>query len=227
MAKLYTFFMVKTIWEHNTMKTKINNRTKEQGAETKKRLFECAEKLFQQYDYKDVSVEAITKAAEVTKGTFYVHFDSKDALYIALFSTYVEYLDLDYMSFLDNLPPDLPAADTLLAFVGEIIDLMLNKVGYDNLRTVYKLQLTNVLDMHTITGYGREIYKLFSDILDRGIQRGEFKASLPLEILTNHFVTAIRGLTYEWCMRYPDFNIKEQVLAHFRLLLYGIMTNAS
>lgn len=208
------------------VETKINNRTKEQGAETKKRLFECAEKLFQQYDYKDVSVEAITKAAGVTKGTFYVHFDSKDTLYIALFSTYVEHLDLDYTAFLDSLPPDLPVADTLMAFAGEIIDLMVDKVGYDNLRTVYQLQLTNALDMHTITGYSREIYKLFNDILDRGIQRGEFKTSLPLEILTKHFVMAIRGLTYEWCIRYPDFNLKEQVLAHYKLLLFGITTDA-
>ena len=207
-------------------KTKINNRTKEQGAETKKRLFECAETLFQQYDYKDVGVEAITKAAGVTKGTFYVHFDSKDALYIALFSTYVEHLDLDYTAFLDTLPSDMSAADTLMALIGEIIDLMVDKVGYDNLRTVYQLQLTNALDMHTITGYGRGIYKLFSDILDRGIQREEFHTSLSLELLTKHFVMEIRGLTYEWCLRYPDFNLKEQVLTHFRLLLYGITTNA-
>lgn len=204
------------------METKINNRTKEQGAETKKRLFECAEKLFQQYDYKDVSVERITKAAGVTKGTFYVHFDSKDALYIALFSTYIESLDMDYTAFLDNLAPDLSAADTLMTFVGVIIDIMLDKVGYDNLRTIYKLQLTNALDMNTITGYGRKVYKLFNDILDLGIQRGEFKTSLPLDILIKHFVVEIRGLTYEWCLRYPDFNLKEQVQEHFRLLIYGI-----
>jgi AcrR family transcriptional regulator len=208
------------------MNTKINNRTKEQGAETRKRLFECAEKLFQQYEYKDVSVEAITKAAGVTKGTFYVHFDSKDALYIALFSSYGEHLDLHYAAFLNNLPSDLPAANALLGFVNEIVDLMLNKVGYDNLRTVYQLQLTNAVDMHAITGYGREIYKLFGDILDRGIQRGEFKSSLAVSDLTRHFVMAIRGFTYEWCMRYPDFNIKEEVLEHFKLLLGGIMAEA-
>lgn len=206
------------------MKTKINNRTKEQGAETKKRLFECAEKLFQQYEYRDVSVEAITKAAGVTKGTFYVHFESKDALYIALFSSYVEHLDLDYTAFLNNLPPDMSASDTLMAFVSEIIDLMVDKVGYDNLRTVYKLQLTNALDMQTITGYNRDIYKLFGNILDRGIQQGEFRTAMPTKDLTRHFVTAIRGLIYEWCIRYPDINFKEHVQAHFRLLLDGITT---
>jgi AcrR family transcriptional regulator len=204
------------------MNTKINNRTKEQGAETKKRLFECAEKLFQQYEYRDVSVESITKAAGVTKGTFYVHFESKDALYIALFSTYVEHLDLDYTTFLKNLPSDLSASDTLMAFVSKIIDLMVDKVGYDNLRTVYKLQLTNALDMQTITGYNRDIYKLFGNILDRGIQRGEFKTAMPTKDLTRHFVTAIRGLIYEWCIRYPDLNFKKHVQEHFRLLLDGI-----
>lgn len=204
------------------MITKINNRTKEQGAETKKRLFECAEKLFQQYEYKDVSVESITKAAGVTKGTFYVHFDSKDALYIALFAAYIEYLDLDYASFLDNLPADLSASEMIMAFVEEIANLMVNKVGYDNIKTIYKLQLTNALDMHTITGYRRKIYDLFNHLLTLGAKQGEFNTSIPLETLTRHFVAAIRGLTYEWCIRYPNYNLKEQIQVHFKLLIYGI-----
>lgn len=207
------------------MKADKPNRKKEQGAETKKRLYESAEKLFQQYDYKDVNIEAITEAAGVTKGTFYVHFNSKDELYVALFSTYVERLDMDYEAFLDNLPPDLSTANTILAFAADIVDLMVDKVGYDNLRTVYKLQLTSIVSTETIKGYGRKLYKMFSDLLDQGIQKGEFKTSLPLDILTKHFVMSIRGLTYEWCIRYPGFDLKEQVLTHFRLLLDGITTN--
>ena len=206
------------------MKTIKNNRTKEQGAETKKRLYESAEKLFQQYEYKDVSIEAITEAAGVTKGTFYVHFDSKDALYIALFATYVTRLDMDYKAFLERQPHDLPAADTIIAFAGEIIDLMMNKVGYDNLRTVYRLQITNALNMETITNYGREIYRLFKALLERGVHRGEFNTTLSVEDLAKHFVMAIRGLTYEWCIRYPSFDLKEQAVEHFKLLIEGICT---
>ncbi|MEA4972716.1 MAG: TetR/AcrR family transcriptional regulator [Candidatus Metalachnospira sp.] len=209
------------------MKADKPNRKKEQGADTKKRLYESAEKLFQQYDYKDVNIEAITEAAGVTKGTFYVHFDSKDALYITLFSTYVERLDMNYKAFLDNLPADLSTADTILAFAGDIADLMVDKVGYDNLRTVYTLQLTSIVSTEAIKGYGRNLYKMFSDILDQGIQKGEFKTSLPLDILTKHFVMSIRGLTYEWCIRYPSFDLKEQVLTHFRLMLEGITNNAN
>jgi hypothetical protein len=33
---------------------------------------------------------------------------------------------------------------------------------------------------------------------------------------------AIRGITYEWCIRYPDFDYKEEALRHFEILLAGI-----
>lgn len=70
--------------------------------------------------------------------------------------------------------------------------------------------------------YNREIYKLFSDIISKGIQQGEFKTDIPADILTKHFIMAMRGITYEWCIRYPDFDLKEQALKHFEILLSGI-----
>ena len=206
------------------MAEKKNNRTKEQGAETKKLLFACADKLFLQNDYKDVSVEAITRMAGVTKGTFYVHFESKDALYAELFSGYVERLDTRYRAFLDNLSSGVSTRETVLTFVEEIIDLMVAQIGYDRLKTVYRLQLAGTINTESVTGYERKIYPFFQEILERGIQRGEFNTVLSPEAMSRHFVMAIRGLTYEWCIRYPHFDFKQEALAHFRLLLDGIRT---
>ncbi|MGE4484462.1 MAG: TetR/AcrR family transcriptional regulator [Oscillospiraceae bacterium] len=199
-----------------------NNRTKEQGAETKRKIYQCAERLFRQYDYQDVSVKAITDMARITKGTFYVHFESKDALYIELFSAYAERMDAQYKAFLDTLPSEMSSGDMMLVFVNELVDLMVTQVGYDNLRTIYRLQLTDTISMESVKGYGRTLYTLFQKVLERGIRQKEFKAELSLEALTHHFVMAIRGLTYEWCIRYPDFDFKQEAVAHFQLLLYGI-----
>lgn len=201
---------------------KKNNRTKEQGAETKKLLYACAERLFRQRDFKDVSVEAITDMAGVTKGTFYVHFESKDALYIALFTDYAERMDTQYKAFLDTLPQEMSSSDMMLAFVNELIDLMVAQVGYDDLKTLYRLQLTGTISTEPVNGYGRKLYTIFQDVLERGIRQGEFKTGLSLEALSHHFVMAIRGLIYEWCIRYPDFDLKQEAAAHFQLLLYGI-----
>lgn len=199
-----------------------NNRTKEQGAETKRLLFECADKLFRQCEFQDVTVETITRMAGVTKGTFYVHFESKDALYAELFSVYVERMDVQYKAFLDTLSPKISSSDMILAFVQEIVNLVIAQIGYDNLRMIYRLQLTHTINMESINGYERKLYSFFQEVLERGIKQGEFKTALSMEALSRHFMMAIRGLTYEWCIRYPDFDFKQETAAHFQLLLYGI-----
>ena len=202
-------------------KEKLSVR-KEQAAETKRKLFESAQKLFVERDFTEVSVDNIVEEAGVSKGTFYVHYESKDALIASIISDYASRIDLNYKAFLDSLPPSMPASDVLLAMSRNIADLLVDTIGYEMMRTVYQLQLTRAVDMDAIKGYSRELYKMFSDILEQGIRRGEFKTDLPLETLSRHFVMAIRGLCYEWCIRYPDFELKEEVAAHFQILLNGI-----
>lgn len=198
------------------------NRKKEQAAETKKRLYETAGKLFVQYDFDDVSVDAIVEAAGVSKGTFYVHFESKDALIASFLSDYVSQVDADYQAHLDTLLPETKASDMLLSLIGRIADVLADNIGYNRMRMVYKVQLTGAVNMEAVKGYNRELYKMFADVLGLGMQRGEFNAELPLDLLTKHFVMALRGLSYEWCIRYPEFDLKEQALTHFKLLLAGI-----
>lgn len=199
-----------------------SGKRKEQAAETKKKLYESAEKLFREHDFTEVSVDSIVEEAGVSKGTFYVHFVSKDALIASFISDYATRIDLNYKTFLDSLPPDIPASDVLLAMCGKIADVLVDTIGYKMMQTVYQLQLTRTVDMDAIKGYNRELYKMFNDILEQGVRRGEFKIELPLEALSRHFVMAIRGLCYEWCIRYPDFELKEETMAHFMILLEGI-----
>ena len=207
------------------MKIGKPNRKKEQAAETKKKLYESAGKLFGQYEFDDVSVDAIVVAAGVSKGTFYVHFESKDALIASFLSDYVSQLDADYKAHLDTLPQEAKASEMLLSLVARITDILTDTIGYTRMRTVYKVQLTGAINMEAVKGYNRELYKMFADVLGKGIQRGELQTQLPLDALTKQFVMAIRGLSYEWCIRYPDFDLKEQALMHITLMLKGIEAN--
>ncbi len=61
----------------------------------------------------------------VTKGTFYVHFESKDALYVELFASYTHRLDQEYQAFLGALPQELSSPERILAFAEDIIALFL------------------------------------------------------------------------------------------------------
>lgn len=192
------------------------------GQKTKQKLLENAMKLFGKYEFDDVTVDSIVEAAGVAKGTFYIYFESKNALIATLLYEFVNNVDADYKAHLDSLPSEITATDMLLSLIAKITDVLVDTIGYHKMRSVYKVQLTGILDMDVVKGYNRKLYQIFADVLRRGMGWGEFSTKIPIETMTRHFVMAIRGITYEWCIRYPDFDLKEEALAHFRILLNGI-----
>lgn len=203
------------------MKKEKSTRRKEQGDATKKKIYETAQRLFTEYGIDKVSVDDIVQAVGVARGTFYVHFESKDALISSLISDYTNKVDMDYENFIKTLPPDAPVHEALISVVGKICDVIEHTLGYETIKTLYRVQLTGTHVKET-ADYNRALYQLLASVLEMGINRGEFQEFLPAEILSRHLVIAMRGLIYEWCIRYPDFNFKEQALEHFKIMLEGI-----
>jgi AcrR family transcriptional regulator len=195
---------------------------KDRAQDTKRRLYTAAEALFTKHDFDDVSVDRIVRQAGFSKGTFYVHFESKDDLLISLISDYVERVDLDYQAFVDTLSPDLPAADILMQLTDKIMAVMIDTVGAEKMKTLYRAQLTNISKSSAATNYQRLLYKTLTDVFERGKNRNEFSTDLSSEELANHLILAMRGLIYEWCIRYPEFDLKMQAREHFEILLKGI-----
>jgi AcrR family transcriptional regulator len=190
--------------------------------ETKRKIYQCAEELFTKLGPGVASVEMIVKAAGVSKGSFYVHFASKDALFMALVDEKVSLVDAEYQAWLDALPDDMPAGDVLLSLIGIITDVLTQRIGVDSMKTVYKCQLMGDAVVGAVASYNRNIFGMFYRVVERGIKQGEFRTDLAPEVLARHMTLAIRGITYDWCLRYPHFDIKAEALAHFSLLRDGL-----
>lgn len=208
------------------MREKKLDKRKAQGAETKKKLYEIATRLFMEHNLSEVSIEDITDEAGITKGAFYVHFESKDALIAILFADYAARIDTGYKTFLESLPDEMPSVSVLLALTEKIADTISDTLGCENMKKLYQLLLSGTLGTEAVKGYGRELYALYYDVLKKGIHRGELVSSLSVEELSRHFVLALRGVSYEWCARYPDFDLKEQAVAHTRILIEGIQDHS-
>lgn len=204
------------------MKKEKTGQKKTKGEKTKQKLFTSAAKLFNQYDFDEVTVDRIVEAAGVAKGTFYIYFESKDALIASFVSDYVSKVDNDYRAVLDSFSPDTSASQTLLRLIGKIADTLTGTIGCQSMRALYKILLTDAIDVNAVKGYNRDLYQMFSDVLKSGLEQEEFSFELSRDELTRHFVIAIRGISYEWCVRYPDFDLKTQALSHFQILLDGI-----
>ena len=204
-----------------------NNSRKEKASETKSKIYKSADELFSEHGFDDVSITDIVEHAGVAKGSFYVHFESKNTLIASIINDYVNMADMDYKACLEAYPEDTSVSEILLVLVGKITEVIADVIGYYNIKSLYKVQITKDVNTHSVLDYNRELYKMFNDVISTGIKQGVFYSEMSADDLTNHYIMALRGLTYEWCVRYPDFDLKEETMKHFRILLKGITNTDS
>lgn len=179
--------------------------------------------MFLEYGIDNVSVDSIVEEAGVSKGAFYVHFESKDALASLIIKDYVNEIDMDYKDYLEGLGSEVSTYEVIILMAGKIAEVLENKIGYENMKVLYKAHLSKTTDTTSTVSYNRELYKMFEYMLNRGISSKEIKLNMPVDSLAHHLVLAMRGITFEWCIRYPDYDLKKQFLEHFDILLNGII----
>src|SRR3569623_310718 len=68
------------------------SRRERRRAETRNRLYEAALRLLSEHDFDTVTVEMITEAAEVGKGTFFNYFKNKEGILSYYFENQVRML---------------------------------------------------------------------------------------------------------------------------------------
>ncbi|SET40220.1 transcriptional regulator, TetR family [Natronincola peptidivorans] len=190
--------------------------------ETKKRIYESAYFLFKEKGFDKVSVDSIVERAGVAKGSFYVHFSTKNDLIATFINEYVSKVDLDYKAYVESFSVDTKAADILIALAEKTADVITKDIGFDKMRIVYELLITKTQNASALLSYNRELYKIIQAIVAQGVQQGEFSTELSVNTIAKHCLFAMRGLTYEWCIRYPDFVLKDAVTEHLQIILAGI-----
>lgn len=203
------------------------NLNKERARQTRNRLYRAADRLFTARGVDEVSIDDVVAEAGVSKGTFYVHFPSKDALVAALVSDRVQAVDSDYQAFLAAWPDDRPSRELILALVDRIFQIVEERIGLARSRVLYRAQLAGNSATDAVTDHGRQLYQVIGDALERGVARGEFATVRPVPELTPHLVLALRGLAIEWCIRSPGHDLRANARAHLELLLDGLLVDVA
>lgn len=191
------------------MSNKPNSRQR-QSELMRQKIYESAAKLFTERDYSEVTVESIVKLAGVAKGSFYVHFESKDAVIAELITEYVKEVDNDYQTIVQSAPPSFSSFDIIKAVVARIVDVLSKKVGCDKMKALYRAQLSRGFSSSSVFGDDRKLYSLMQDIIEKGIEAGDFRNDIDAAVLSRHLLIVVRGLTFEWCLKDGKFDYAEQ-----------------
>lgn len=182
---------------------KITNRYKK-ALETKKRIFDCAVRLFSERGYHNVSVDDIIVESNSSKGAFYNHFASKNQIIMEGFKQ----IDLHYEEFVVSISNISGSVKKLQLFIDECFNLISKEVGIENIAIVYSTQIENLDENKYLLDNNRNLYKIIDNFIYEGQENNEIKKDFLSKDITIMLITIIRGVVYDWCLNKGKFELK-------------------
>lgn len=180
------------------------NIKNENETTTKATIFRAAAKLFAEKGYNGVSMREISEQSNVTKPTIYYYFGNKEGIYKALIREALAYHteDLKKISQLD-----IPVKQKLVELMKRRFQVSFRHPEL----TKFVLEVFNHHEkLPCLNGFRDEVEshgKIFTDMIQVGINSGEFGASAKPELA----VQVIGGVLMHFLM--DQVNHREQILS--------------
>lgn len=162
---------------------------------TKSRIVKTAWNLFYKNGYENTTVENIITASKTSKGTFYHYFKGKDSLLGSL--SYL--LDQKYEELKESIDPTLSSYDKLLLLNQELFTMIRDTVDITLLAFMYASQLTTKEQRHLLDD-DRFYYVWINEIVQDGINSGEFTTIKTPQELVKLYTMYERALLYDWTL---------------------------
>jgi len=187
-------------------------RRQRRAADTRMRLFRCALELFAQRGFSNVTVEDITEAADVGKGTFFNYFESKDSVLGVM-------AEIQLGKVTEALEQTESGKENIHTVLHRVFHRLAEEPGRSpNLaRTLISFFLANEQVRGIVENRLAEGRRLISQIVAAGQERGEIIASLSKEKVALHAQEALLGTVVVWSLKgEPGFEVwVEESFQHF------------
>lgn len=161
----------------------------QRSEETRSKIMESAIRLFSARGYNKASVDEICAEAGISKGAFYHHFKSKQALFLALLDGWLKAID-DAI----EASKDKPIPETFQQMT-QAFPYLFESAG-ENLPIFLEFWLQASRDekvwQASIAPY-RRYHKQFSDLIRRGVEEGSFVEVNP-ELTARMIISTAMGL---------------------------------
>jgi AcrR family transcriptional regulator len=182
-------------------KTKSNNdlgRRARRKEQTRQQIFQAAMKLFEQKGIFSTTVEEITEAADVGKGTFFNYFPSKETILIAMAERQLSVIER-YV----EKAKDAPSVHPVLK--GMIKELSTTP-GRSQvmLRSLLGMVLSNKMLFEIFSAVLQKGRKMLAAIIERGQQIGEVRRDIPAIELARCLHQSALGTSFIWAISPPS-----------------------
>ncbi len=178
---------------------------------SKATIKEIAYKLFQEKGYNNVSLKEIFAAAQISKTTFYYHFNSKEDL-LEDFIAQPAPATLDTV----NIVFSMDSRWEQLWYLSYITCIQIMEIGPSIYKQVFQINMENNKGTFDILNY--KSASVLVSVVKKGQESGEFKNQTPAETLVQIAWLMYTGLLAQWCISNGEFNLAEREMELFQTI---------
>lgn len=193
--------------------------TEDQLAQTRRQqILAAATAVFAEKGFDRTRMDEVAAAAGVSKGTLYLYFDSKEAIFHALLSQLMEAQFVELERLLDE---DLSVVERLQLLSDQ---MSLAFEAHEEIRTLmfefFSLVERDPAVKELMQGMYQRGVDLVRGLLEQGVQRGELRPDLDVERQALRLLVLNEGYELIWMVA-PRFDLANEKRAALADLLAG------
>jgi AcrR family transcriptional regulator len=181
--------------EQKAPRKPVVDRRQRRAVETRLNLFRCAVRLFAERGFFNVTVEQITEAADVGKGTFFNYFESKDHVLGVLAEIQIGKVQNALLAARND-------REAIRSVLASLVLSLAEEPGQspELARAVISSFLTSQAVRDLIEGFMRQGRDMISEIVATGQTRGEIDPLLDKDSLALQLQRTVMGTILFWSL---------------------------
>lgn len=197
------------------------NRRERQSVERRERLFRAALDLFARKGFAETTVEDITNAADLGKGTFFNYFPSKEHIFLAFGEMQLAKLKA---AFEEMRSANVPVPVFMRSLGARMTQEPIRNPAI--IRILLKAFLADSPVRESVMDLQNRVIAIHTEIIRLGQERGEIRGDQPPEVLAQVFRQTVFGTLLIWSL-YGDGTLLSRIEDAFEVLWTGLAPRGS
>jgi len=198
-------------------KTKLTARQR-QALVTHQKIYKTALGLFRKKGFDVATVDEICKKAGVSKGTFYVYYESKEQVIYDLFLTH----DKMYYDFVaSELDAIEDPMEKLMVLGNKALEYTL-EWGIDMMQITYRARASFNKHDPTFLSENRALNKILPGLINDAQRQGQIRKDMSADDIAKIVLWSMDGVIHKWCMVNGELDLIGESKKIFTVLLKGM-----
>ena len=192
----------------------IQKREKQKKSEvTKKGIIRSFMEIMNKKGNEKTTIRDICKEANVSVGTFYKYFQTKNDIYFAIY----EPADNYFINTVNKRIKGDSAIDKIIDFSRYYAKLNVD-TGLENVKRLYNPDNAWFLKR-------RPMHRLLEKIIKNGQASGELSSEMKAGEMVEFLFVIMRGCCYHWCTLNGSYDLESQMVKYIKRVMPGLKEN--